>query len=486
MTIFNYKIMKYLYSTLLIIILIPGYSAFSEEPAKVVSLNACITIAIQNNPALMVSEEDKKRALAEYRAANAQRNIFINAEIRSTQYPKVPKTWKYASYDSFVPYLSSPSDPVKFLYTAASKKKQAQKSDNAIDQLSEYYTLGISFGLTAGVSLYNEKKNRLVQHARSGMKLADLQTRKAMGDVIFSVKKAYYSYKLSQETVVLQKKLVKYNEDRLKLIEVFYKNAQKQLYELSKARYDYSDSQLQLQKSINAERASRIELLRAMGMTDQGTEFVLEKNDDIPELQYSLDELVKLGELNYPDMQIVRMQKEMTKIKVAVEKAGHYPEVDLQIQAGYENGQLDRYIFDSSNWKPSFAAGFVAKIPLYSGGLVSAKVDAAETEYNKMVYKEKDASVNMQLSLQNNYATLQELAKQLPMLKLMIENAEKHYRLSLKLYESGSTTMLELHDANISRVNSEMSYLHARYDYLMTIAKISSIVVLGEDSLCKK
>jgi hypothetical protein len=50
-----------------------------------------------------------------------------------------------------------------------------------------------------------------------------------------------------------------------------------------------------------------------------------------------------------------------------------------------------------------------------------------------MVYKEKDALVNMQLMLQNHYATLQELTKQLSMTKLMMDNAEKHYRLSLRM-----------------------------------------------------
>lgn len=477
--------MKYLYITIILIVLMPISSGFSQNKSRVVSLNECLTIAIQNNQSIMVSDEDRKRALAEYRAANAQRNIIINAEIKSHQYPKVPRTWKYAVLDPYIPYLTG-SDQQKAFYTYASKKRQSQQSDNVIDKLSEYYTLGISFGITAGVSLYNEKKNRLVKHAKTGVKLADIQTKKAMGDVIFSVKKAYYGYMMSQETVVLQKKLLKYSEDRLKLTEVFYKNAQKQLFDLSKARYDYSDAQLQLQKSINAERAAKIELLRAMGVPDDGTEFVLEENNEVPELQYTLDELIKLGELNYPDMQIVKIQKEMTKIKVGVEKAGHYPEVDLQLLGGYENGQLDRYVFDSANWKPSFAAAFVARIPIYSGGMVSARVDAAETEYNKMVYKEKDALVNLRLMLQNHYATLQELTKQLSMSKMMMENAEKHYRLSQKLYESGSTTMLELHDANVSRVNSEMSYMKARYDYLMTLAKISSIVVLGEDSLCKK
>jgi outer membrane protein len=217
-----------------------------------------------------------------------------------------------------------------------------------------------------------------------------------------------------------------------------------------------------------------------------GAEFVLEKKDEIPQLQYTLDELMKLGEMNYPDMLIAKMQKDITKIKVAVEKAGHYPQVDLQVGAAYENGQLDRPVFDSDNWKPTFAAGFTAKIPIYSGGMVSARVDSAETEYNKMVYKVKDASVNLQLMIQSNFTALQELSKQLAMSRLAMEDAEKYFKASKRLYESGSTTMLELNDANISRVNSEMSYLKTRYDYLMTIAKISSIVGLGEDSLCKK
>jgi outer membrane protein TolC len=54
------------------------------------------------------------------------------------------------------------------------------------------------------------------------------------------------------------------------------------------------------------------------------------------------------------------------------------------------------------------------------------------------------------------------------------------------MYDSGSTTMLDLHDANVSRANAELNYLRTKFDYLMTIAKLSSIVGLGEDSLCKK
>jgi outer membrane protein len=476
--------MKYLIATI-VLLLLPICSAFSDEKTKVISLNECINIAIHNNPLIFVSEEDKKRALAEYKAANAQRNIAINAEIKSHQYPKVAKSWKFSDWDPIIGYLPGLSEDEKFAYSYA-RYKYYKKSSNLIDNLSEYYTLGISFGINVGVTLYSEKNNRLVDQAKSGMKLADLQAKKTISDIIYNVKRSYYSYMLSHETVLLQEKLVKYNEDRMRLTEVFYKNAQRQLYDLTKAKYDLSDSQLQLQKAKNAEYAARIDFLRSLGITDTGTDFILEKKDNLPELQYTLEELYKLGDLSYPDIQIARMQKEITKIKVAVEKAGHYPDVSLQLGAAYENGQLDKSIFDSQYWKPTFAAGFVARIPIYSGGMVSARIDSAETEYNKMVYKEKDALTNMQLTLQSNYNTLKELTKQLETTKLLMENSEKNYKIALRTYESGATTMLELNDSNAARINSQLSYLKVRNDYLMTIAKISSIVGLGEDALCKK
>jgi outer membrane protein TolC len=68
----------------------------------------------------------------------------------------------------------------------------------------------------------------------------------------------------------------------------------------------------------------------------------------------------------------------------------------------------------------------------------------------------------------------------------MMQNSEKNYRVALRSYESGATTMLELNDSSIARINSEYSYLKTKNDYLMTLAKISSIVGLGEDTLCKK
>ena len=468
--------MKYIKSLIVAALFIfYGHAVYPAATPKLTTLNECVTVALQNNPAVKASEEDKKKAEAEYRVANAARLPFINAEVRSSQYPKVPEVSKADQY------LSAVNSTAATIKTLVIKKKT-----NLIDDLSQYYTIGMSFGVTAGISLHNEKANRTVEAAKAGRKISNVQARKTMGEVILGVKKAYYSHMMAKDTVKLREKLLKYNEYRLKVTQILYKNAQRQIYDLSKATVDVNDAQLELQKAKNLERSTRIELLRSMGINDTGTDFNLEKKDILPELKYTVDQLNKLGELNYPDMQLAKLQTEINRIKVAVENGGHFPEVNLTVGGGIEDGRFDKYLFDKKYWKPTGFIGFVARLPVYSGGMVQAKVDSAIAEYNKSIYQEKDVAMNMQMTIQSNYTSVQELSKQLSTAKLMVENAEKHFKLAQKMYDSGATTLLDLHDSNVSRATAELNYLRTKFDYLMTVARLSSIVGLGEDSLCKK
>jgi outer membrane protein len=472
--------MKYIKSLIITAFILLGCLAYSAETAKVITMNECVTIALQNNPAVKASEEDKKKAAAEYRIANAARLPFVNAEVRTSQYPKVGDL---TSYDALVPYASDSDFKTAYFYK---KVLDSRKSKNFIDKLSEYYTIGVSLGVTAGISLYSEKANRTVETAKAGKKLSNVQARKVMSDVILSVKKSYYSHMMAKDTVKLREKLLKYNEDRLRVAQILYKNAQKPIYDLSRATVDLNDAQLELQKAKNYERSTKDELLRSMGINDADTAFTLENKDVLPEITLSVDQLNKLAELNYPDMQIAKLNTEINKLKVAIENGGHFPEVTMQVGVGYEDGRFDKFLFDSKYWKPTGYIGFIARLPVYSGGMVKAKVDSAVAEYNKSIYKEKDVAMNMQMTIQSNYTSVQELTKQLSTAKLMVENSDKHFKLAQKMYDSGATTLLDLHDANVSRANAELNYLRTKFDYLMTIARLSSIVGLGEDSLCKK
>ena len=151
---------------------LPGHAVYPEGSKKVITLNECINVAMQNSPAIKATEEDRKKACADYKVANAQRLPLVNAEIKTSQYPRIPDI---ANWEAFIPYV--PNQDLKNGY-AIKKYYDGKKAENFFDKLSKYYTIGISMGVSAGISLYNEKVIQMVESARTGNKMSNVQSRK--------------------------------------------------------------------------------------------------------------------------------------------------------------------------------------------------------------------------------------------------------------------------------------------------------------------
>jgi len=189
-------------------------------------------------------------------------------------------------------------------------------------------------------------------------------------------------------------------------------------------------------------------------------------------------------------LKLAKIQTQLAKAKIDIEKASHYPDVDMQVLGGYRNRRIDfasaKNNFTSDAWDTNLGVNFMARMNLFSSGLITAKVKSAQADYNKSLYKETDA-INATRTLMNNqYQTLQEQKKMIELSKKLMDDAEKNLLMAKKLYENGTGTQLEINEAIMSYQNAALGYHKAKNDYLMALAKISSIVGLGEDSLCKK
>jgi len=461
--------------------------ADEAEPKKVLTLKECINIAVENNTSIKASEEDKKKAKADYWVATSQRLFSIDMSIKTDAYTKTGLPTKYVDAYSWIPYLPTSAEQATAKYLL--DKAQPQPSP-FIKALTRDYDIGITLGVTASISLYNEKKAKTQEMAKKNLDMYKLQNKKTINEAIYSVKSAYWSFLLAGETVILKEKMLSSNKDKLRMTEILYKNAGKSLLELSRAQYDFQNSQMELQKAKNTERAARAELFRIMGVDDPGTDFTLEKFNELPEISYSIEQIHKLAEVNSADLKLAKIQTQLAKAKIDIEKASHYPDVDMQVLGGYRNRRIDfasaKNNFTSDAWDTNLGVNFMARMNLFSSGLITAKVKSAQADYNKSLYKETDA-INATRTLMNNqYQTLQEQKKMIELSKKLMDDAEKNLLMAKKLYENGTGTQSEINEAIMSYQNAALGYHKAKNDYLMALAKISSIVGLGEDSLCKK
>jgi len=228
-----------------------------------------------------------------------------------------------------------------------------------------------------------------------------------------------------------------------------------------------------------------------MGIMDDNIAFSPGYIEDLPEVKFSVDELYDLSKQNYPELNMVLLQKRIGKLNVELQKASNYPTIDITAALGFENRNLQgasafEENLQSNNWSPTAHAGFTAALPIYSGGAISGKIDSAVSQYNSIVYQERKLKVKVKGMIRSSFQEMSELKKQREMSLLMVDNARKHLKLTQRYYETGVGSQLEIRDAELSVLDAELTLIKTKYGYMITLANLSNLVGLGEKYLCSK
>lgn len=423
--------------------------------SREVSIAECINIALQNHPDLMASLENQNGALADYHVAKAANRVNINATANTVEYLKEGRS---------------------------SSQANVPGRDTAI---------GLFAGLAATYNIYDPRRNTNIDVKRVSIDYAKMNSVKVRETIVKDVKVSYYNYAMERETASLRKELMKKYEEKLAKTRILYRIGQRSALDVSKAEVDLESSRIQFERSKNQENSSRTTLLTSMGIMDDNIAFSPGYIEDLPEVKFSVDELYDLSKQNYPELNMVLLQKRIGKLNVELQKASNYPTIDITAALGFENRNLQgagafEENLQSNNWSPTAHAGFTAAFPIYSGGAISGKIDSAVSQYNSIVYQERKLKVKVKGMIRSSFQEMSELKKQREMSLLMVDNARKHLKLTQRYYETGVGSQLEIRDAELSVLDAELTLIKTKYGYMITLANLSNLVGLGEKYLCSK
>jgi outer membrane protein TolC len=429
---------------------------FGEE--KKITLEQCIELALQNHPSLFVAIEDDKKSIANYQIARSMRSIIVDGEIKTVEYTK-----------------------------------SNSSADSRFSIPGEDTDIGLFAGLSLTYNLYNAKKDVVEEQARTSIDVAKVTNYQVKSKIIYEVKNAYYSYLLARDILAIREEIYNKYKSKAQLSRQLFEQGSRPILDVSKAEVDLANAQLQLEQAKNNERKMRQSLYYAMGLEENDQIDIIPENIDLeklPEINCTLANLYRMCEVYNPELRIARLQKKIAQLKITEEAGSHYPTVDLLIGLGYENKKLYGMgnigsNFEAGSWSPAFHGAIRASLPIYSGGRISARVDSATADYNKMIYKEKEILTDIKNQVRDNYRTLEEMKRQIEISELIIKNAQRHQLLAQRSYENGAGTLLELQDADLNVIQAKIGLLEARYNYLLNFAKLVDTVGFGEGILCR-
>lgn len=445
------------------------------EKGSVLTLNDCIAIALNNNPAIRN---------ARYNYGISKSNVGI---ARSEFFPTIGVGTGY-----------------KFNDNSTSKYTTSTNTYSVEATLNQ---LIWNFGRT----------NANIRMQKFYMIADEYLFNNTVRETTFTVKQRYFEVLAARATVLINKAYVDINERNYLRTKAYFDEGLKSKIDLVNAEVTLSDSKIQLIQAENAYKNSLVNLNNAMYIAHApsysiaGTEGFnvqdnvapvdltkvsktspkessklpvnvkdaklissVEKlevltNYKVAEFPYSFEECMKMAYKNRADLKAYNATLDAVKQNLLFVKRNYYPEV--YATAGY--GWRDTNSTNSFNVGVNLSSSLNIMNQKYQVDAAKYQVDIAENSLNQL-------NQDIYFQVQNAYIDMVELEKQIPFLGVKVRQTFENYELAEGRYYVGLGDYIQLQDAKVNYNNAQVSYIETIYKYNVARANLESVIALPQ------
>ncbi len=415
-------------------------AALFGQDIKVVSLEDCIKVGIENSKTLKISGT---------KIISAKERLN---EIMTAQLPTLRLNGSYSRLSPVDPFQIGSmqiSPSILDNYSAKLSLSQPIFTGNRLSSTTEL----TEFNSLAAETDFSKDKNQL----------------------ILDIKVAYWNYAKSlkvKETI--EKNMVQVSA-RLQDLENLYDNGLATNNEVLKVRVQLSNIEILLIDAVNNIDISLYNLNNTLGIpvnTKLEPKAIIElKQPDIPKL----DDLIKASKQNRSDLKSLDYRIKSGEAGITLSKSGWYPQ--LNFNANYLYANPNSRIFPSvEKFKGTWDLGITLSYDLWNWKLTSYQTKQAEANLEQIKISKELTENNIDLEVSQNYKSLLSVTAKMKLTKETVEQAKENYRVTNEKYKSGLLLNSEVVDAETSLLLSEINNITTIADYLIVIARLEKSI----------
>ena len=178
-------------------------------------------------------------------------------------------------------------------------------------------------------------------------------------------------------------------------------------------------------------------------------------------------------ELKQLDLNIIGLQNSLRMVN-----SQHLPSLSAFGQYSYQT-QADDFKFGNYNWVGSSAIGLQLNIPIFSGRTVVNQAKQIKVSLQEMELQKEYAVEGINIQVQSAINNMKTAKEQLLANEDAIRQAERGYEIAKVRYNTGSGTILELNDSELSMTQSKLNYQQSLYNFLTAQTALEK--VLGKE-----
>ena len=423
---------------------------FAQENEIVLTIEKAVSIALQENYDMQLSQLDIQKADAQITEAYAGAFPELKLNAQYTRNLKSPVL--------FLP-PNTPFNP------GPSTQTLSLGADNS-------YNVGVSLSQT----IFDPRLGTAISIAKKYSEYTDLTTQATKDEVIATVKKTFYN-------VLLSEKLVDVNQKSFEVAKANYENT-RLLYEQGVAsEYDYLRAEVQLAnvepslieaKNVFELSKNNLKNLLSLNLETKikvAGQFDVEKVS--PELLLKGDEFLKKYN---PTLLGLSVQQSILEENVDIEQAAYWPKLSA---FGNYNWQAEdnTFKFSNYNWANTITVGLQISYPIFDGFKRGAKIEQAEIGVRVLEVNKKQIESGLEISLLQAKLNMEEALDRIKAQEKSVQQAERTVEIAQTRYKNGVGTQLEILDTQNSLTQTRINYERAVYDFL--IAKTEFEKTLG-------
>ncbi|MFA6744103.1 MAG: TolC family protein, partial [Candidatus Neomarinimicrobiota bacterium] len=313
--------------------------------------------------------------------------------------------------------------------------------------------------------------------SKLGYNIAQLQFKSIEQNVLNELTSSYYRVLFTKSTLTVFQEALQSAEQNLEQVNKFYNVGKASNFDLLRAEVQVANTKPFVASAKNNFRLSESGLRMIMGI-DESIElnFVEELELYYSELTIkSLEELMEIALISRPEIQMLNDQKSITKKQVSLSKASFLPTVVFGTSYQYQ-GMRNDLNFNSEDFNKSFNSSISISVPLFSGMKNSAKYQQAKIAVKETEHQAESLINSIKLEVKSAYYTMQEALEKVQTQQKTIEQAKEAQRLAHLMYSEGSSTQLDILNADLAVQQAQMNYQQSLFEYNVALANLKKAI----------
>ncbi len=284
--------------------------------------------------------------------------------------------------------------------------------------------------------------------------------------ILLAVDASFFATQQAQSVTLVAEQTVATRQVFLDQVSALASNKLRSDLDVSFARVNVDDARLLLSKAQNDVQAELARLANLLGLRE-AKDWHLVEEPPPPPLSTNVWELVAQGLQLRPELLSLRNSREASLKFARAEKALNYPTISAVGSAGVIP------VGDPQLPENYAAAGISVNLPLYVGGLYSARIQEADLRARAAEETLRDLENNVVRDVRIAWLNAQNAFDRLRITAELLDNARQSYDLAQARYKTGISSIVEYNQAQLNILSAQITYADTQYEYLLQCSALN-------------